>query len=278
MFASVCMGEDSYATWSPITVQDIKAYFGFMIIMGIVNLPPVPDYWKNDELYHYSPIANRISRNRFLEISRFLHFVDNDTLSRPGSDNYDRLGKVRPVINHLAEKILSLYEPNCQLSIDEGMIKYKGRSSMKQYMPLKPTKRGLKVWMRGDGIYGYVSEFQVYTGKEESTEKGLSTRVVQDLTRSIAGKHHHIYCDNYFSSINLFLDLLQQDTYACGTLRSNRKGFPSDIMKFVKKGLSSRGDAVVRQMKKSNKSSIPVVQSGKCRNLSVCIYGRILVQ
>ena len=92
----------------------------------------MPDYWKNDELYHYSPIANRISRNRFLEISRFLHFVDNDTLSCPGSDNYDRLGKVRTVVNHLAEKFLSLYEPNCQLSIDEGMIKYKGRSSMKQ--------------------------------------------------------------------------------------------------------------------------------------------------
>ena len=102
-----------------------------------------------------------------------------------------------------------------------------------------------------------VSEFQVYTGKE------VSTRVVQDLTRSIAGKHH-IYCDNYFSSINLFLDFLQQDTYACGTLQ----GFTSDILKFVKKGLSSYGDAVLRQMKKSNKSSIPVVQSEKSRNLS----------
>ena len=142
-----------------------------------------------------------------LEINRYLHFVDNDTLSPRGSVNYDRLGKVRPVVNRLAERFLTLYDPNCQLSIDEGMIKYKGRCSMKQYMPLKPTRRGLKVRMRADAINGYVSEFQVYTGKEVSTEKGLSTRVVKDLTRSIAGKNHHIYCDNYFSSVKLFLDL-----------------------------------------------------------------------
>ena len=73
-------------------------------------------------------IAERISRDRFREISRYLHFVDN-TRSR-GSPGYDRLGKVRPVIDHLAEKFTSLYEPHKEVSVDEG--------SIKQYMPMKP--------------------------------------------------------------------------------------------------------------------------------------------
>jgi len=30
-------------------------------------------------------------------------------------------------------------------SIDESMVKFKGRSVLKQYSPLKPMKRGVKV-------------------------------------------------------------------------------------------------------------------------------------
>ena len=40
---------------------------------------------------------------------------------------------------------------------------------MKQYIPQKPTKRGLKVWMRADSTNGYVSEFQIYVGKEKGS-------------------------------------------------------------------------------------------------------------
>ena len=36
---------------------------------------------------------------------------------------------------------------------------------MKQYLPMKPVKRGLKVWMRAEAENGYESAFEVYTGK-----------------------------------------------------------------------------------------------------------------
>ena len=32
-------------------------------------------------------------------------------------------------------------------------------------MPKKPVKRGLKVWVRADGVNGHVCDFDVYTGK-----------------------------------------------------------------------------------------------------------------
>ncbi|CAH1964254.1 unnamed protein product [Acanthoscelides obtectus] len=38
-------------------------------------------------------------------------------------------------------------------SIDESVTKW-GRSSLKQYMPLKPTKRGIKLWLRCDADAG----------------------------------------------------------------------------------------------------------------------------
>ena len=53
---------------------------------------------------------------------------------------------------------------------------FAGRSSMKQYMPLKPTKRGFKVWVRADAITGYFCDFDVYVGRPSdggSTQVGL---------------------------------------------------------------------------------------------------------
>ena len=50
-----------------------------------------------------------------------------------------------------------------------------------------------------------------------------------------------------FASVNLLLDLQRVGVYGCGTLRSNRKGFPSDLKPFLKKGLSTRGSSMIRQ-------------------------------
>ena len=49
------------------------------------------------------------------------------------------------------------------------------------------------MWMRADGITGYVSQFQVYVGKEVSSETGLGARVVKDLTSTLVDKNYYIF-------------------------------------------------------------------------------------
>ena len=58
-----------------------------------------------------------------------------------------------------------------------------------------------------------------------------------------------MYLDNFFSSVDLLLDLLRVGLYGCGTLCSNRKGFPKDLKPLLKKGLGERGEYKVRQHK-----------------------------
>ena len=102
--------------------------------------------------------------------------------------------------------MLSLYVPACV-----------GRSTMKQYMPMKPVKRGFKVWVRADAVNGYFCDFDVYVGRPgdgTSVETGLGEPVVKELTETMQGKHYQIFCDNFFSSCTLFDDLLQQGLYA----------------------------------------------------------------
>ena len=218
---------------------------GFMILMGINHLPEIHDYWSTNEYRHYVPIADRISQNRFEQITCYLHFTDNDSLPSRGEEGYFQLQKVDPVINHLKDKFKSVYYPHCEVSIDEAMIPFKGRSSMKQYFPLKPVKCSFKVWAMSDATNGYMCDFDVYTGATDGREVALGEKVVLLLFDSIMGRHHQLFFDNYFTSVNLLSTLLNKGTYTCGTIRTNRKQYLAEISEEVKK--SSRGESAFRQ-------------------------------
>ncbi len=55
---------------------------------------------------------------------------------------------------------------------------------------------------------------------------GLVSKVVIDLTRPLLKKGQLIYTDNFYTSLQLADFLYTQDTYLCGTIRTNRKGYP----------------------------------------------------
>ena len=78
-YAKHVIGEEKYK-WRKMDVAELKALIGFKILMAMNNLPSIDDYWRRDPFLRYSPVANRISRDRFRELSRYLHFTDNDTL------------------------------------------------------------------------------------------------------------------------------------------------------------------------------------------------------
>lgn len=59
---------------------------------------------------------------------------------------FDKLFKLRPLLDHLSKKYSELFAPSRFLSIDESTAAFKGRSTLNQYMPKKPIKRGFKKW------------------------------------------------------------------------------------------------------------------------------------
>jgi len=126
---------------------------------------------------------------------------------------------VRPVLDSIRQSFLENYCPQKENAIDEAMVPFKDRSSLKQYVPLKPVKCGFKVWVRADSTNGYICDFSVYTGKEESVEKDIDPKVVKKLCQPLADGNYHVFFDNFFSTVKLFDDLLEDGIYACGTFR-----------------------------------------------------------
>ena len=120
--------------------------------------------------------------------------------------------------------------------IDEQIIPTKGHSSIKQYLPNKPNKWGIKVWARCVLVEECTTE--VNTGKD-STKKDneiegilIGGNVVYRLTQTLwLNKNYKAFFDNFFSSIGLLKLLKKEGLLAVATLRKDRL---KDAGKFLK--------------------------------------------
>ncbi|BFZ16205.1 hypothetical protein BsWGS_19244 [Bradybaena similaris] len=129
----------------------MKAYFGLLIIMGIHSLPRMEMYWSSDERLGVPGVNKVMAFGRFKKLEQYLHVVDNST-----DDGSDRLHKIRPLINITNRTFLQSYKPRKDIAIDEAMVPFKGRTILKQYLPAKPTKWGMKVWCACESATGYL--------------------------------------------------------------------------------------------------------------------------
>lgn len=214
--------------WHDTDESEIKSFVGMLIAMGLHDLPRTELYWSSDRLFRVTPIAHIMPVKRFKKIRQAIHVNDNTAAPKRGDPNYDKLYKLRPLIDRINERFQSQCIQTTSQSVDEGMIAFKGRSSLKQYMPLKPIKRGYKVRLRCDSSTGYAYQFEVYCGKssDQTTEVGLGNRVVTTLTESLSDRDIHITFDNYFSSYQLMEQLYSRGIYATATVRANRRDLP----------------------------------------------------
>ena len=219
--------------WQDTTASEMMLFIGMIYAMGLNVQPQLLDYWKNDPILGAPGIVHGMPILRFKALLSAIHLNDNTTAKARGEPGYDKLHKVRPFFNRLQKNFLKKYHPGRENSIDEAMVGFKGRSSLKQYMPMKTTKRGYKVWCRSDAKTGYMCDFQVYCGASGPSEHSLGTKVVLDLAKPLFGKGYHLYFDNFFSSVDLANILLTHKTGMIATTRANRKKYPKQLHKTV---------------------------------------------
>lgn len=230
LYARQLMGDLAFEHWTQVIEEELWAYLRFSTLMAINHLPALADYWKTNKVFHYAPIAGHISRNRFFDISRYLHFVVNTILPPRTNPSYNWLQKIQPVIDMVMTACMAIYDPSVNISIDEAMITFKGRASIKQYLPKKPTKREINLWVCTVSSNGYVSQFSVYTGKQGNrTEVWLWSNTSHDRSQAnniFMDNLANIFMDTFFSSVPLSLNLLRDKMYYCGTVHPKRKFIP----------------------------------------------------
>lgn len=206
--------------------DEIRAFLGLNLLMGIKQYPSYRDHWSTAPDLHDPYISRIMTLHRFGWLLSNIHLNDNTVMPARGTINYDKLYKVKPFLETLKANFQNCLQPHENVAVDESMIKFKGRMSIKQYMPKKPVKRGYKVWMLADSS-GYCLNFEIYVGKVgNEVEHNLGARVVKNMTSELANKNHKVFFDNFFTGVPLMEELRQQQLYACGTINSTRKKMP----------------------------------------------------
>ena len=252
---ALALGKPHGCKWTPTTTPEMKAYISMLIVMGLKNMTEANDIWSNRPLLNDAYLSSIMPKNRYWALSKYLHIADNTGAVLDAKDpNYDPMHKVRPLIDLINARSSAIYKPKQCLSIDEGMIKFKGRHHAKMYMPKKPIKWGFKLWILAEPGTGYALRVEVYEGKARDPVRAarrqqfsLGYDVVDSLSKDYQLKNHIIYMDRFFSSVALAEHLLEQKTYMNSTVMLNRKGLPA-----AAKTLKLKKDQPCRQFAKGN--------------------------
>lgn len=215
--------------WHPTDVREMKAYVGLNILMGINQLPDTGMYWASDIFIGNAGFKKTMTARRFEKLTQYLQLCDRESEPVRGERGYDGLFKVRPLLDVVENTMWDAYMPNRCLTVDRCAIVMRGRFSPTQYMPSKPLRKGLTVWMLCDSRSGYCHRAKIYVGKPGGGDEATSSlgyRVVTSLVRGLEGQYHHLFMDSFFTSVPLLQRLLRDGIYACGPTHPGRRGYP----------------------------------------------------
>lgn len=174
-----------------ISSDDLYAFIALSILMGITKKPQIQMYWSQDPLVE-TPIFSKIMPlKRFQSILSLLHFEEE-------SVETDKLSKIKPIIEYFVDRFQSIYRPE-KISIDESLMKWKGRLSFKQFNRNKRARFGLKIYETCDSDNGYIYNFKIYSGKVTNNDKtlyGVSGDVVFEMLSDLGQQGRSLYLDN----------------------------------------------------------------------------------
>ena len=200
--------------WAPITKEELLAFIGHNIAMGVVSLPSIHDYWSTDIIRSHPWFRSVMSRDRFCQILRYVHVADNSKALSCDDLNYDKLWKVRPMMNYLISRC-SVYMDNLYsgtelfkdlLAMDtlcSGTLRV-NRKNFPQC--LKPSTMSLGP--RGSVAFAYHNNITIVRWKDTRDVFAMSTAYSDTMTvvkRRVDNVVQEVMCPEIIKDYNAFM-------------------------------------------------------------------------
>lgn len=142
------------------------------------------------------------------------------------------MAAIRDLFDSFVVTCKEVYTMSPYVCVDESLVSFRGHCPFRVYMPSKPAKYGMKIWIMADCGTAYAGNLQVYLGKASDgiVEKQQGARIVRDLSEYIYGSGRNITMDNFFTSYDLAIHLLSKSLTIVGTMRKSRTELPPQLL------------------------------------------------
>jgi hypothetical protein len=231
--------------WEGISTATAYVWLGVVIYLGIHREISIKDYWKAPSLGDQRPLHSIIKfmpLRKFELITRYFRTFDYTKLDvRDQGDLPKTFQAAKEWSDHIQKASSELYLPGTNLTVDECMIPFTGRSKETTVVKNKPTPVGFKVWVITQ--QGFFMQWlwhvkaspykavivELPTPRPVGKKGRLQTEIplsntqsaVVHLLKRLPAQTYHVFTDNLFSSPQLFRLLRQLGCGATGTARPN---------------------------------------------------------
>ena len=174
-----------------------------------------------------------MSEDRFCFLLSCLRFDDKDT--RAQRQTTDKFAAIRVIWDIFIGDCGKMYVPHETLTVDEQLLSFHGNCPFRMYIPSKPGKYGIKLFLICDSKSKYMLSAIPYLGKESTQPQargGINQghRITKELTEPYHTTNRNVTTDNWFSSVPLVTDLLHNcGMTLVGTVRANKKEIPQEM-------------------------------------------------
>lgn len=199
-----------FKTEEKFTTAEMFAFLGLLIQAGVTksSRENIKDLWENTSQPLYRAT---LARDRMIKLLRCIRFDNGATRKERLRTN--KAEAISDTFMLLNANLVKCYTPGENVTVDEQLYGFRGRTGFTQYMPNKPAKYGIKSWWLNEAATGYPLKGQLYTGLAPDGEREMNQgeRVVKDLCLDLfGGTGRNVTCDNFFTIKNL-ADILMQN-------------------------------------------------------------------
>lgn len=246
----------SLKNWSDTTINEMFTFLALTLIMSRMKKLSIKEYWSTNDVLRTDIFNKHMSQGRYTVLLKMLYFSN-----KKSERSEDRLAKIRGLFDKLREIFQKSFSPFRNLCIDESLLLFKGRLFLKQYIPSKRNRFGIKSFVLCDCSTGFVLDLIVYTGSTSevqafSEELGKTGNIVATLMQPYLGKGHQLFVDNWYSSPALFEYLHSFATNACGIVKKRRGDMPKMPEKLQKGDFNFRSSVNLLALKWQDKCEV----------------------
>ncbi|CAL9691157.1 unnamed protein product [Knipowitschia caucasica] len=215
-------------TFQRTTPAEMRALLGICIFSGCQK----DNHLSTKEMWNPAtgaPVYRAaMSECRFSFLLTCLRFDDPDT--RQERQAMDKFAPIREIWQIFIDNCKKLYVPSENITVDEQLLGFRGRCPFRMYIPNKPAKYGIKLVLANDSHSKYLLAGIPYLGKL-ATQRQDGQSLGQYFTKELTKQYHHtnrnVTTDNWFTSVPLMIDLLENcGMTLVGTVKANKKEIP----------------------------------------------------